>query len=65
MPHKGRQHSLLQRPGPGAQDGKRVVACFSALDNLVKGGAGQAILSMNLMLGFEERTSLEDVGGYP
>lgn len=48
-----------------AHDGKRVVACFSALDNLVKGGAGQAIQSMNLMLGFDERTSLEDVGGYP
>ena len=47
------------------KDGKRVVACFSVTDNLVKGGAGQAIQSMNLMLGCDERASLEDVGGYP
>jgi N-acetyl-gamma-glutamyl-phosphate reductase len=48
-----------------ARDGKRVVACFSVTDNLVKGGAGQAIQSMNLMLGCDERATLEDVGGYP
>ena len=48
-----------------AKDGKRTIACFSVVDNLVKGGAGQAIQSMNLMLGVDERTSLEDVGGYP
>jgi N-acetyl-gamma-glutamyl-phosphate reductase len=48
-----------------AKDGKRTLACFSATDNLIKGGAGQAIQSMNLMLGCDERTSLEDVGGYP
>src|SRR5580692_7375335 len=48
-----------------AKDGKRVLACFSVTDNLIKGGAGQAIQSMNLMLGCDERTSLEDVGGYP
>ena len=46
-----------------AKDGKRVVACFSATDNLIKGGAGQAIQSMNLMLGCDERATLEDVGG--
>lgn len=43
----------------------RLVTCFSALDNLVKGGAGQAIQNMNLMLGLEETTSLEDPGAYP
>ena len=43
----------------------RLVTVFGALDNLVKGGAGQAIQSMNLMLGLDERLSLEDVGGYP
>lgn len=48
-----------------AEPGKRVVACFSVTDNLIKGGAGQAIQSMNLMLGIDERTSLEDPGGYP
>jgi N-acetyl-gamma-glutamyl-phosphate/LysW-gamma-L-alpha-aminoadipyl-6-phosphate reductase len=46
-------------------DGKRVVACFSAIDNLIKGGAGQAIQSMNLMLGLDERATLEDAGSWP
>jgi len=35
----------------------RVVA-LSATDNLIKGAAGNAIQSMNLMLGFEEKTGL-------
>jgi len=47
------------------QDGVRLVTCFGATDNLIKGGAGQAIQNMNLMLGLDERTALEDVGGYP
>jgi N-acetyl-gamma-glutamyl-phosphate reductase len=50
--------------GPVEGD-RRVVACFSATDNLIKGGAGQAIQSMNLMLGLDERTTLEDTGGWP
>jgi N-acetyl-gamma-glutamyl-phosphate/LysW-gamma-L-alpha-aminoadipyl-6-phosphate reductase len=50
--------------GP-VENGRRLVACFSATDNLIKGGAGQAIQSMNLMLGLDERTSLEDPGGWP
>ncbi len=49
----------------GVREGGRVVACFAALDNLIKGGAGQAIQAMNLMLGLDERESLEDPGGYP
>lgn len=52
------------QPGD-ARDGKRVVACFCAIDNLIKGGAGQAIQSMNLMLGLDERTTLADPGGWP
>jgi N-acetyl-gamma-glutamyl-phosphate reductase len=47
------------------EDGRRLVVCFSAVDNLIKGGAGQAIQSMNLMLGLDERLSLEDPGGWP
>ncbi len=47
------------------EDGRRLVACFSAADNLIKGGAGQAIQSMNLMLGLDERLTLEDPGGWP
>jgi LysW-gamma-L-alpha-aminoadipyl-6-phosphate/LysW-L-glutamyl-5-phosphate reductase len=45
--------------------GRRLVTCFSVTDNLIKGGAGQAIQSMNLMLGLDERLSLEDPGGWP
>ncbi|MSP62570.1 MAG: N-acetyl-gamma-glutamyl-phosphate reductase [Myxococcales bacterium] len=45
--------------------GRRAVACFAASDNLIKGGAGQAIQSMNLMLGLDERTTLEDPGAWP
>lgn len=43
----------------------RLLACFSAIDNLIKGGAGQAVQSMNLVLGLPEKTSLEDAGGFP
>ena len=52
------------QPGD-VQDGRRVVACFSVTDNLIKGGAGQAIQSMNLMLGLDERLTLEDPGSWP
>lgn len=48
-----------------AEGDKRVVACFSVSDNLIKGGAGQAIQSMNIMLGVDEKTTLEDPGGWP
>jgi LysW-gamma-L-alpha-aminoadipyl-6-phosphate/LysW-L-glutamyl-5-phosphate reductase len=50
--------------GPVA-NGKRTITCFSAIDNLIKGGAGQAIQNMNLVLGCDERASLEDVGNWP
>jgi len=50
----------------GEADGNtRVVTCFAATDNLIKGGAGQAIQSMNLMLGLDERLTLEDPGSWP
>jgi N-acetyl-gamma-glutamyl-phosphate reductase len=45
--------------------GRRLVTCVSALDNLIKGGAGQGITSMNLMLGLDERTSMADPGSWP
>jgi N-acetyl-gamma-glutamyl-phosphate reductase len=50
--------------GPAA-GGRRTVTVFGALDNLVKGGAGQAIENMNLMLGLDERASLADPGPWP
>jgi N-acetyl-gamma-glutamyl-phosphate reductase len=36
-----------------------------ALDNLVKGAAGQAIQNLNLILGLDEATALPTVGVYP
>jgi N-acetyl-gamma-glutamyl-phosphate/LysW-gamma-L-alpha-aminoadipyl-6-phosphate reductase len=50
----------------GRLDGDaRVVTVFSALDNLIKGGAGQAIQNLNLMLGLPEATELDEIGPYP
>jgi LysW-gamma-L-alpha-aminoadipyl-6-phosphate/LysW-L-glutamyl-5-phosphate reductase len=43
----------------------RQVVIFSALDNLVKGAAGQAVQNMNLMFGLEEKTGLMLVGTNP
>ncbi len=44
---------------------ERVLAVFSALDNLIKGGAGQAVQNLNLMLGVDEATTLDDFGAFP
>jgi N-acetyl-gamma-glutamyl-phosphate reductase common form len=44
--------------------GKQVVV-FSALDNLVKGAAGQAVQNMNLMFGLNEKLGLMLVGTNP
>ena len=43
----------------------RQIAVFSAIDNLVKGAAGQAVQNMNLMFGLEEKAGLLLVGGNP
>ena len=48
-----------------ARGGSRTLAVVSATDNLIKGGAGQAIQNMNLMLGLAETASLEDSGPWP
>jgi LysW-gamma-L-alpha-aminoadipyl-6-phosphate/LysW-L-glutamyl-5-phosphate reductase len=50
--------------GP-ARAGRRTATLFGATDNLVKGGAGQAIENMNLMLGLDETASLADPGPWP
>jgi N-acetyl-gamma-glutamyl-phosphate reductase common form len=41
------------------------VAVFSAIDNLVKGAAGQAVQNMNLMFGLDEKTGLIFTGSNP
>ncbi|MEA2206095.1 MAG: LysW-gamma-L-alpha-aminoadipyl-6-phosphate/LysW-L-glutamyl-5-phosphate reductase [Blastocatellia bacterium] len=43
----------------------RQLVVFSALDNLVKGAAGQAIQNMNLMFGLDETTGLMLMGTNP
>lgn len=50
--------------GPAA-GATRTLAVQAATDNLIKGGAGQAIQNMNIMLGLPETLSLEDPGPWP
>ena len=45
-------------------DGTRLVV-ISAIDNLMKGAAGQAVHAMNVMCGFEETTGLTFAGLHP
>lgn len=46
------------------EDTGRLVV-ISAIDNLVKGAAGQAIQNMNLMCGMAETAALEGLAVYP
>lgn len=41
------------------------IAVFSAIDNLVKGAAGQAVQNMNLMFGLDEKSGLVFTGSNP
>ncbi len=43
----------------------RSLVVFSAIDNLVKGAAGQALQNMNLMFGLDERAGLMLLGSNP
>jgi N-acetyl-gamma-glutamyl-phosphate/LysW-gamma-L-alpha-aminoadipyl-6-phosphate reductase len=43
----------------------RRVVVISAIDNLMKGAAGQAVQNLNLMCGFPERTALSFPGLHP
>jgi N-acetyl-gamma-glutamyl-phosphate reductase len=43
----------------------RSLVVFSAIDNLVKGAAGQAVQNMNLMFGLDERAGLMLLGSNP
>lgn len=48
-----------------AHSAGKQIAVFSAIDNLVKGAAGQAVQNMNLMFGLDERTGLIFTGSNP
>jgi N-acetyl-gamma-glutamyl-phosphate reductase len=41
------------------------VIVMSAIDNLIKGQAGQAVQCLNLMMGWEENTGLPELSFYP
>jgi N-acetyl-gamma-glutamyl-phosphate reductase len=43
----------------------RQLVVFTAIDNLVKGAAGQAVQNMNLMFGLDEKTALMLIGTNP
>ncbi len=45
-------------------NGKQLVA-FAAIDNLVKGAAGQAVQNMNILFGLDERAGLIFTGSNP
>jgi N-acetyl-gamma-glutamyl-phosphate reductase len=53
----------LVYPTIDPRTGKLIV--ISAIDNLIKGGSGQAVQNMNLMLGLPETTGLEAPAIYP
>ena len=45
-------------------ESRRCLVLYSALDNLLKGAAGQAIQNMNLMCGFEQKAGLDLTAPY-
>ncbi len=45
--------------------GQKTLCCSSAIDNLIKGGAGQAIQSFNLMTGHPSHYGLDSPGLWP
>lgn len=61
--HTWGSNLCLIHPTIDIRTGRLIV--ISAIDNLVKGAAGQAIQNMNLMLGLPETTGLEALVIYP
>ncbi len=61
--HTSGSNLCLIHPTIDHRTGKLIV--ISCIDNLVKGGAGQAIQNMNLMLGLPETAGLEALAIYP
>ena len=45
-------------------DGRRLVL-VSAIDNLMKGAAGQAVQNMNLMFGIDEKSGINFIPDFP
>lgn len=47
------------------QEGSSTAVVMTAIDNLGKGAAGQAVQNMNLMCGLDEKSGIDNVGLYP
>src|SRR5262245_37303445 len=66
-PEAVRLHPILSTNrvllGADADPERGVAIAFAAIDNLVKGAAGQAVQNANLMLGLEETTGLLNLPG--
>ncbi len=61
--HTSGSNLCLVHPTIDHKTGKLIV--ISSIDNLVKGGGGQAVQNMNLMLGLPETAGLEALAIYP
>ena len=61
--HTWGNNLCLVYPTVDERTGRLIV--IGAIDNLVKGAAGQAVQNMNLMLGLPETTGLEAIAVYP
>ncbi|MEE8470424.1 MAG: N-acetyl-gamma-glutamyl-phosphate reductase [Dehalococcoidia bacterium] len=61
--HTWGSNLCLIHPTIDLRTGRLIVV--SCIDNLVKGGAGQAVQSMNLMLGFPEAAGLDSPAVHP
>ncbi|MFD2035808.1 N-acetyl-gamma-glutamyl-phosphate reductase [Belliella marina] len=74
--YEGKPFVRLRKSAPGIKDVRGSHYCdiypfwdertnrvivISAIDNLLKGAASQAVHNMNLMLGYEEKTGLEQI----
>jgi N-acetyl-gamma-glutamyl-phosphate/LysW-gamma-L-alpha-aminoadipyl-6-phosphate reductase len=53
------------RAALGVSVGDEVVVVYSAIDNLIKGGSGQALHNMNLLMGWPELAGLPQMGMWP
>lgn len=51
--------------GFAKEEGSKRLVVMSAIDNLMKGAAGSAVQSMNVMMGWEEKTALNFPGLHP
>jgi N-acetyl-gamma-glutamyl-phosphate reductase len=64
--HPGRLHGANScHVGIWIDERTQTAICAAAIDNLVKGAAGQAIQAMNIMFGFPEPTGLKMTGVFP